>query len=298
MLRGANHSFLLACSTNSVEACKCPDGWSGAFCENSLMKPFKCVNSTCFNGGVCNNSSDACLCPADYAGVICDIFVGSLSSPDADFIDTNASSVSNDTQVTLGDLDPAGDGLVEAKPSDEGANNTLDGIGESSTFAPAASNLVDQANCTKQTDCDSCTSTLLSDGTSSCSWFADSAQCSHLNCLLEETGACGVLQCEATAESAADRELCFAQLGCESCTSTLKSDGSRCQWYLDPGAGVEWCQTGGCDEAGVCGSETCAATEMEDSEIMLSTASTAPSGTEVEQPDAVSLLQQYGGGGF
>lgn len=70
--------------------------------------------------------------------------------------------------------------------------------------------------------------------------------------------------CQAATNVAQDRELCFGKSRCEICTNTQKSDGTNCQWYTDQTTGVEWCQVGGCDQSGFCGSETCEATAAED----------------------------------
>lgn len=186
------------------------------------------------------------------------------------------------------------------------------------TNAPTAASLLDQANCEVQTDCESCSSTAIMDGSSNCFWYADSMTCSNVNC---QGGVCGVSECEASAESicqaaasdcetcigascawfplgacapscadlpadsdcystestpgnamaicltaqtnVANRELCFAIMDCGTCTTTMKSDDKPCEWYKDEATGVEWCQTGGCDMNGICGSTTCDATVPE-----------------------------------
>ena len=65
--------------------------------------------------------------------------------------------------------------------------------------------------------------------------------------------------CEAATAEEADQELCAAQSdnGCAACTSTRQSDDSPCQYYFDIKTQTEWCGTGGCDENGVCGRESC-----------------------------------------
>lgn len=63
--------------------------------------------------------------------------------------------------------------------------------------------------------------------------------------------------CQAVASTITDRELCFGHMDCGSCTSTVKTDGTHCQWYKDSSTGVEWCQAGGCNSNGICGSTNC-----------------------------------------
>ena len=66
-----------------------------------------------------------------------------------------------------------------------------------------------------------------------------------------------LLAVPAAADTAADGDLCFAQLDCNTCLETLKANGDPCQWYVDETTGIQWCQTGGCDMNGICGVDTC-----------------------------------------
>ena len=50
-----------------------------------------------------------------------------------------------------------------------------------------------------------------------------------------------------------DETLCASKNYCFTCTSTTKSDGSPCSWYIDEESGDSWCGVGGCDMNGVCG---------------------------------------------
>lgn len=54
---------------------------------------------------------------------------------------------------------------------------------------------------------------------------------------------------------------------CETCTSTVKSDGeAACSWYVD--GEISYCGTGGCGMMGVCPVETCDAVEEVDTPVV------------------------------
>jgi hypothetical protein len=55
-----------------------------------------------------------------------------------------------------------------------------------------------------------------------------------------------------TCNAADDVALCTNKNYCFTCTSTVMSDGvTTCSWYVD--GDREWCDVGGCTEAGICG---------------------------------------------
>lgn len=64
--------------------------------------------------------------------------------------------------------------------------------------------------------------------------------------------------CAVAAVDKRDRELCQGiDSDCATCTSTLKTDGkSTCEWYKE-GTTDAWCDTGGCNLLGNCGSAEC-----------------------------------------
>jgi hypothetical protein len=88
----------------------------------------------------------------------------------------------------------------------------------------------------------------------SCAELPQDTDCYSLD-LFPEFDVPGI--CETANTNTADREMCFALIDCATCTSTTKSDGTTCQWYIDETTGVDWCQVGGCDQNGICGKETC-----------------------------------------
>jgi hypothetical protein len=133
-----------------------------------------------------------------------------------------------------------------------------------------------QEDCGAWTDCQACleadcawrphetmsttTSTSTSASTGVCMNSCDQPVDTDTNCysssLFPEFKASVV--CQAVASTMiADRELCFGRRDCPSCTATATTDGSNCQWYKDANTGVEWCQLGGCNKQGICGSSTC-----------------------------------------
>ncbi|CAB9497940.1 expressed unknown protein [Seminavis robusta] len=112
------------------------------------------------------------------------------------------------------------------------------------------------------TDCQTCLG-------ASCAWFP-SVQACELDCTgLADTECFAASDspdvspteiCQVIATAAQDRELCAAQdaTDCATCLATMQSDGSPCQWYVDPdNGGLSWCGTGTCNMEGICGSQTC-----------------------------------------
>ena len=195
-------------------------------------------------------------------------------------------------------------------------------------------NQADMATCQQQVGCDTCTSTLLSDGESTCTWFPEDDMppyCSAQVCTWN--GVCGETECSADStttssnlttavdennmecnvpfdtpptcmecleagcvfavgqclsdcmviadagcwdmnlfpnnstdeicqiyeDGQADLALCAAQSDCDSCTSTLMSDGvSGCAWWPARENGASsFCSAEVCNFMGDCGVETC-----------------------------------------
>jgi len=57
------------CTVIGKEICSCPVGFSGMFCEKSLINK----NCQCLNGGTCEENSSTCQCKGGFAGKYCEI---------------------------------------------------------------------------------------------------------------------------------------------------------------------------------------------------------------------------------
>ena len=110
------------------------------------------------------------------------------------------------------------------------------------------------------------------------STYCENCLSSSSNCVFVE-GLCSDIDCDGTEESGstcystqtyptlsagqicevhdADKNLCTSQVDCESCTSSIKSDGKSCHWYESVGS----CFGGGCSGPFGCGTEICNAAE-------------------------------------
>ena len=111
------------------------------------------------------------------------------------------------------------------------------------------------------TDCLTCLNDIE---TQECVWVDDRCE---LNCTAGDGAVCYTPEdfpewpneeiCQVANNLAMDTELCQSQLDCESCTTTIKTDGSACEWYFDNVTRVGTCGLGGCDETGLCPIESC-----------------------------------------
>ncbi|CAB9526748.1 expressed unknown protein [Seminavis robusta] len=153
-----------------------------------------------------------------------------------------------------------------------------------SICAEAGNDKQDHELCSTQEDCNACTKAVKSDGKSSCQWYTDEASglswCGTGEC--DRFGNCGSEACPVPptapqqpsleksskeVEDRINRDICRSSSSCEECTSSLKVDGiSTCTWYIDVD-NKGWCDVGGCDSNGNCGSSdfsTCAAPTNEE----------------------------------
>lgn len=129
------------------------------------------------------------------------------------------------------------------------------------TPSPSAANMPPADACGDFEDCNAC----LGDG--ECVWTLNqclsSCQIADVACYEPNNDNEGT--CAQAAESEADSAICSPLNDCETCTSTLRSDGSRtCEWYESG-----YCGTGDCDFNGACGSTECSGTAACSSAICL-----------------------------